>query len=206
MVHLTVTDTSSDISLATKGRQAIIWAVVFSFMKLKFSYLWECEHCACGWSTTTDAKASVETHCWEEPLQWRHNGRNSVSIHQYHDCLLNLLFRRRSKKTSKLRVTGFVWVIHRWPVNSPHKWPVTRKMLPLDDVIMTITDNVVMNIWDLTRHISARSRKSLVRFRLLLRPPEIRLPPETDTFYWGAYQIAVSLLYLIVVVKEDVTT
>ena len=26
--------------------------------------------------------------------------------------------------------------IHRWPVNSPHKWPVTRKMFPLDDVIM----------------------------------------------------------------------
>ena len=27
--------------------------------------------------------------------------------------------------------------IHRWPVNSPHKWPVTRKMSPFDDVIMT---------------------------------------------------------------------
>ena len=26
--------------------------------------------------------------------------------------------------------------IHRWPVNSPHKWPVTRKMFPFDDVIM----------------------------------------------------------------------
>ena len=39
-------------------------------------------------------------------LQWRHNGRNSVSNHQPHDCLLNCSFRRRSKKTSKLRVTG----------------------------------------------------------------------------------------------------
>ena len=39
-------------------------------------------------------------------IQWRHNGRNSVSNHQPHDCLLNRLFRRRSKKTSKLRVTG----------------------------------------------------------------------------------------------------
>ena len=29
-----------------------------------------------------------------------------------------------------------VWGIHRWPVNSPHKWPVTRKMFPFDDVIM----------------------------------------------------------------------
>ena len=39
-------------------------------------------------------------------LQWHHNGRDSVSNHQPHDCLLNRLFRRRSKKTSNLRVTG----------------------------------------------------------------------------------------------------
>ena len=31
----------------------------------------------------------------------------------------------------------FVRGIHRWPVNSPHKRPVTRKMFPFDDVIMT---------------------------------------------------------------------
>ena len=33
---------------------------------------------------------------------------------------------------------AFVWGIHRGPVNSPHKWPVTRKMFPFDDVIMII--------------------------------------------------------------------
>ena len=31
---------------------------------------------------------------------------------------------------------AFVREIHRGPVNFPHKWPVTRKMFPLDDVIM----------------------------------------------------------------------
>ena len=31
---------------------------------------------------------------------------------------------------------AFVWGVHRGPVNSPHKWPVTRKMFPFDDVIM----------------------------------------------------------------------
>ena len=30
----------------------------------------------------------------------------------------------------------FVWGIHWWPVNSPHKWPVTRKKFPFDDVII----------------------------------------------------------------------
>ena len=39
-------------------------------------------------------------------LQWRHIGRDSLSNHQPHDCLLNRLFRRRSKKTSKLHVTS----------------------------------------------------------------------------------------------------
>ena len=47
------------------------------------------------------------------PLQWRHNGRDGVSNHQPHDCLLSRLFRRKSKKTSKLRVTGLC------AVNSP---------------------------------------------------------------------------------------
>ena len=39
-------------------------------------------------------------------LQWRHDERYGVSNHQPHDCLLSSLFSRRSKKTSKLRVTG----------------------------------------------------------------------------------------------------
>ena len=39
-------------------------------------------------------------------LRWRHNGRDGVSNHQHHYCLLNRLFGCRSKKISKLRVTG----------------------------------------------------------------------------------------------------
>ena len=39
-------------------------------------------------------------------LRWRRNGHGCVSNHQPHHCLLNRLFGCRSKKTSKLRVTG----------------------------------------------------------------------------------------------------
>ena len=39
-------------------------------------------------------------------LQWDHNGRDGISNHEPHSCLLNRLFRCRSKKTSKFRVTG----------------------------------------------------------------------------------------------------
>ena len=37
---------------------------------------------------------------------------------------------------------AFLWGIRRWPVNSPHRWPITWKMFPFDDVIMyhDITD------------------------------------------------------------------
>ena len=38
-------------------------------------------------------------------LQWHHNGCDGVSNHQPHHCLLNRLFRRRSKKTSTICVT-----------------------------------------------------------------------------------------------------
>ena len=79
--------------------------------------------------------------CWNlymisQTLRWRHNDHDSVSNHQPHGCLLNRLFRRRSKKTSKFRVTGLCVGNSPGPVNSPHKGPVTRKMFPFDDVIM----------------------------------------------------------------------
>ena len=40
------------------------------------------------------------------------------------------------RKHQSFASLAFVWDIHRWPVNFPRKWPVTRKMFPLDDVIM----------------------------------------------------------------------
>ena len=72
----------------------------------------------------------------DSALHWRHNGRDCVSNHRPYDCLLNRLFKRRSKKTSKLRVTGLCAGNSPGPVNSPHKWPAARKMFPFDDVVM----------------------------------------------------------------------
>ena len=102
---------------------------------------------------------SPGSHCWSNyilflschlvnslqliSLQWRHNGHDGVSNHQPHNCLLNRLFRRRSQKTSKLRVTDLC--TGNSPVNSPHKWPVTRKMFPLDDVILWRSGNLRMS-------------------------------------------------------------
>ena len=52
---------------------------------------------------------TMYSHKWQEmikSLEWRQNWCDSVSNHQPHSCLLNRLFRRRSKETSKLRATG----------------------------------------------------------------------------------------------------
>ena len=69
-------------------------------------------------------------------LQWRHNERAGVSNHWRLDGLLNRLFRRRSTKTSKLRVTGLCEGNSPVKANSPHKGLVSRKMFPFDDVII----------------------------------------------------------------------
>ena len=82
-------------------------------------------------------------HLTRSTLQWRHNGRDGVSNHRRLDCLLNRLSWRKSKKTWKVRVTGLCEGTSPWPVNSPHKGPVTRKMSPFDDVIM----DILLFIW-----------------------------------------------------------
>ena len=70
-------------------------------------------------------------------LRWRHNGRDSVSNHQPHHCLLNRYSDADQRKHQSSASLAFVWGIHRGSVNSPHKWPVARKMFPFDDVIMS---------------------------------------------------------------------
>ena len=71
-------------------------------------------------------------------LRWRHNKCDVVSNHRRSDCLLNRLFRRRSKRTSTLCVTGLCEgnSLVTGAVDAPHKGPVTRKMAPFHDVIM----------------------------------------------------------------------
>ena len=111
-----------------------------------------------------------------QPLRWRHNDHAGVSNHQPHGCLLNRLFGRRSKKTSKPRVTGLCAGNSPGPVNTPHKGPVTRKMFPFDDVIMIQREisNEVMTKW---------SKMWLVPWRQLKKRMQINLYVEVYTTY-----------------------
>ena len=90
-----------------------------------------------GLQTTAKGTRGIgENYPTRNPLQWRHNMRDGVSNHRRLGCLLNRLFRRRSKKHLSSASLAFVREIHRWPVNSPHKGPVTRIMFSCDEVIM----------------------------------------------------------------------
>ena len=85
-------------------------------------------------------------------LQWRHNEGVGVSNLQPHDCLLNGLFRRRSKKTSNLSVTGLC------AANSPvtGEFPTQRA---------SNAENV--SIWWL--HLMTSSFTSLLQFSVCLQ-------------------------------------
>ena len=87
------------------------------------------------WATNYPSHELSNSHS----LQWRHDERSGVSNHWRHDCLLNRLFRRRSGKNQSSVSLAFMRRIHRWPMNSPHKGPVTRKLFSFDDVIMCTT-------------------------------------------------------------------
>ena len=83
-----------------------------------------------GGEETLKTRGKICQYLIKSTLQWRQNERDGVSNHLLLHCLLNRLFKHRTKKVSKLCVTG------RYPASSPYNGPVTRKMFPFDEVIM----------------------------------------------------------------------
>ena len=71
-------------------------------------------------------------------LQWSHNERDGVSNHWRLVSIAcsNVSSGVDQRKHQSSASLAFVRGIHRGPVNSPHKRPVTRKMFPFDDVII----------------------------------------------------------------------
>ena len=115
-----------------------------------------------GFEAPQDPIEMFLTSQWRSPpLRWRHNDQDGVSNHQPHGCLLNRLFRRRSNKTSKLRNTGLCVGNSPVPVNSPHKGPVTRKMLPFDDVIMAKSTSRGQDSGGVTAYLTPGNRLNL---------------------------------------------
>ena len=77
---------------------------------------------------------------------------------------------------------AFVWGIHRWPVNSPHKRPVTRKVFPFDDVIMRIHDKITGLIQGLRPANERRRYNVLLRHETRLIKYTMRSPYNMVNF------------------------
>ena len=94
-------------------------------------------------------------------LRWRHNERQITSLTIVYSIVYSDADQRKHQSSAPL---AFVRGIHRGPVNSPHKWPVTRKMFPFDDVIM-------IDLYQTTRkRNTTRNKPSLFPIMAWCRP------------------------------------
>ena len=92
---------------------------------------------------------------------YRLQGRGHLGSEHYSDVIMGAMtsqitrlftqpfIQAQIRKYQSSASLAFLRGIHPWPVNSSHKWPVTRKMFPFDDVIMDklIHWGLVMRIW-----------------------------------------------------------
>ena len=69
-------------------------------------------------------------------LHWCHNDQMASQITSLTIVYSTVYSDADQRKHQSSASLAFVWGIHRGPENSPHKWPVTRKIFPFDDVIM----------------------------------------------------------------------
>ena len=87
---------------------------------------------------------------------------------------------RKHQRSASLAI---VLGIHRWPVNSPHKWPVTWKMFLFDDVIMF---NIIISIAIFLPLISLLSLNPTFHHVLLLcKFEQTGVVVELITGYWA---------------------
>ena len=93
--------------------------------------------------------------------QWHHNGRDGVSNRQPHDCLLNRLFRHRSKKTSKLHFTGLR------VGNSSRKGPATGKCFHLMMSSCTTETDTYRNRYSMNIFLNASGQRFIYPIPLL---------------------------------------
>ena len=95
-------------------------------------------------------------HAYFTTRKWLQNSNTPFAwwLHHYDDVIMSLMASQITsltivystsysgvdeRKYQSSASLAFVRGIHRGPVNSPHKRPVTRKMFPFDDVIMIAT-------------------------------------------------------------------
>ena len=120
--------------------QGTDWITIFSFWR------WHCRHFEDAQLLYAQRLSLNQRMFWNVHV----HDNTSIRLH-YDDVIMTMLASQitslpvvcsivysdvNQRKHQSSASLAFVREIHRGPVNFPHKWPVTRKMFPFDDVIM----------------------------------------------------------------------
>ena len=95
-------------------------------------------------------------------LEWRNHGHMASQITSISSVSSTVYWGADQRKHLSSASLAFVRAIHRWPVNSPHKRPVTRKMLPFDDVIMLLLSVNFLHLSISLSHIELYTSGSVI--------------------------------------------
>ena len=101
-----------------------------------FSHVSESQYCVCWWSVTTTGT------CYGDIIKSTMASHITAVLILYPTVCSGVDQRKHQSSTSQAFVRG----IHRWPVNSPHKGPVRRKMFPLNCVTCRASPDMMLMI------------------------------------------------------------
>ena len=142
--------THPDLSLVTYKIQSVVLALSWRrpFLAWTLITLTWGTHTSPG--TRVNTSSSLKSHYSDIIMGTMASQITSRTI-IYSTVYLGTDQRKHQSSASMAFVSG----IHRWPVNSPHRWTGTRKMFPFDDVIM-------WELWWYRRHDNIYQKRDLV--------------------------------------------
>ena len=119
------------------GKEVVCWTRLLIYLSKGWSKLL-IGHCDTIWSIVLHWYMQYQVRpgadqSWDGDVIMSAMASQITSLTIVYSIVYSCGYQRKHQSSASL---AFVGGIHRWPVNSPHKGPVTRKMFPLDDVIM----------------------------------------------------------------------
>ena len=134
LVHGENSPISSTFAIAWVEIRGQTLCNIWKYFKMFFVPTCFMFHTSCLWcrivQDVEDVWSTIAIIGHNDSLQWHHNKSDDVSIHRCLQCLLNYFSGAEQRKHQSSATLALVRVIQRWPANSPHKGPVTRKMFP----------------------------------------------------------------------------